>query len=174
MIDLDLESNQISDISPLMGLSNLETLNLSDNFLLLSAGSSALAIIESLQNGGTFIIFEPQNLDIFQGQRIDGFLSWKDSLWYLNYNVGFWPWIYHDEHGWQFVDSESTEEVIFVWDFGLGEWLFFNENTYRWEFLFGDNSGWIFTFGDNTPERRFFQRLDDGSLFSVPAELSRF
>jgi len=109
---------------------------------------------------------------IFGGESIDGFPGWKASSWYLNYNVDFTPWIYHDEHGWQFVSEDSTEEVIFVWDLGLGEWLFFNENTYRWMFLFGDNSGWIWTFEDNThPEWRFFQRFDDGSLFSVPAGL---
>ncbi len=110
-------------------------------------------------------------LDSFRGEPIDGFAGWMASPWYLNYNVDFWPWIYHDEHGWQFVDSGSTEDVIFVWDFGLGEWLFLNENTYRWMFLFGDNTGWIFTFDDNTLGKRFFQRFDNGSLFSVPAGL---
>ncbi len=109
--------------------------------------------------------------DIFGGESIVGFAGWKASSWYMNYNVDFWPWIYHDEHGWQFVDSGSTEEVIFVWDFGLGQWIFLNEGTYRWLFLFGDISGWIWTFGDNTPNKRFFQRFDDGSLFSVPAGL---
>ncbi len=111
-------------------------------------------------------------LDSFSGEPIDSFPGWRASPWYLNYNVDFWPWIYHDEHGWQFVDSGSIEAVIFVWDFGLGQWLFLNENTYRWMFLFGDNSGWIFTFDDNTPGRRFFQRFDNGSLFSIPAGLT--
>jgi len=37
--------------------------------------------------------------------------------------------------------------------------------------LFEENSGWIWTFKDNTPDKRFFQRIDDGSLFSVPAGL---
>ncbi len=109
--------------------------------------------------------------DTLSGVPIDGFPGWRSSPWYLNYNVDFWPWIYHDEHGWQFVDSGSTEEVIYVWDFGLGEWLFFNQNTYRWMLLHGDNKGWIWTFADNSPDRRFFQRNDDGSLFSVPAGL---
>lgn len=109
--------------------------------------------------------------DVFGGFSVDGFPGLKSSSWYLNYNVDFWPWIFHEEHGWQWVDSESTEEVIFVWDLGFGEWLYFNENTYRWMFLFGDNGGWIWTYEDNTPERRFFQRFDDGSLFSVPARL---
>ncbi len=109
--------------------------------------------------------------DVFCGEDIPGFAGWKASTWYLNYNVDFMPWIFHDEHGWQFVFGENPEEIFFLWDLGLGEWLFFNENTYRWLYLYGLDEGWIFTFFDNTPERRFFQRLEDGSLFSVPPGL---
>ena len=109
--------------------------------------------------------------DVLGGEPIAGFPGWRASSWYRNYNVDFLPWIYHDEHGWLWVDSGSTVEVIIIWDLGLGEWLFLNENTYRWMFLFGDNSGWIFTFDDNIPDRRFFQRFDNGSLFSVPPDL---
>ncbi len=110
--------------------------------------------------------------DVLGGTDIQGFQGWKGSPWYMNYNVEFWPWIFHDEHGWQFVATASTSDVIFAWDLGLGEWVFFNESSYRWIFIFGgDNAGWVFTFGDNTPDRRFFQRLDNGSLFSVPPDL---
>ena len=79
--------------------------------------------------------------DVFGGESIEGFPGWKASSWYLYYNVDAWSWIYHDEHGWQFVSENSTEAVIFLWDMGLQEWLFLNESTYRWIFLFGDNSG---------------------------------
>ncbi len=175
---LNLDNNQISDISALAGLINLRDgsfgagLRLKNNFINVTPGSAQRQNIDSLDAiDGLTVDFAPQNLNIFQGQPINGFPGWRSSSWYMNYNVDSWPWVYHDEHGWQFVDSGSTEEVIFVWDLGLGDWLFINENTYRWEFLFGDNSGWIFTFPDNTPERRYFQRSDDGSLFSVPAGL---
>ncbi len=175
-----LHNNHITDIGALAGLINLQDdflfdglgLRLQENFIDVTPGSSQRQIIDNLNAiDGLTVEFEPQNLDIFQGQTIGDFPGWKASPWYMNYNVDFWPWIFHDEHDWQFVDSGSTTEVIFVWDLGLGEWLFFNENTYRWVFLFGDNSGWIFTFGDNTPNRRYFQRSDDGSLFSVPVGL---
>ncbi len=109
--------------------------------------------------------------DVFGGVDIPDFADWKASPWYLNYNVEFLPWIYHDEHGWQFVDSGATEDVIFVYDLGLEGWIFVNEAAYRFIFLFGGpNEGWIFTFGDNFPGRRFFQRTD-GTLFSVPPDL---
>ncbi len=112
------------------------------------------------------------DLDVFSGVDIPGFSGWKASSWYKNYNVDFWPWIYHDEHGWQFVDAGSTAAVTFVFDLGLDSWVFINEGAYRWIFVFGGpNAGWIFTFGDNSPDSRFFQRLDDGSLFSIPPGL---
>ena len=171
---LDLEYNQISDISALIGLTELSQLDVSHNHLFLGENSQALADIDNIRNTGrrsTFVTFEPQNLDIFQGQPINGVPGWLASSWYLDYNIEFWPWIYHDEHGWQFVDPRSTEEVIFLWDLGLGQWIFLNENSYRWIFIFGaENAGWVFTFSDNKPGRRFFQRLD-GSLFSVPPDL---
>lgn len=109
--------------------------------------------------------------DVFGGTDIAGVPGWKSSPWYLAYNIDFWPWIFHKEHAWQFVFDVSTPESIFLFDFGLGEIIFLNESTYRWIFLYGDAPGWIFTFEDNTPDSRFFQRGDDGSLFSVPAGL---
>ena len=108
--------------------------------------------------------------DVFGGTDIPGFPGWKSSPWYRNYNIENWPWIFHDEHGWQFVSVNSTANVIFLFDLGLQEWVFLNANTYRWQFLFSDTPGWIWTFGDNTPALRFFQRLDDGSLFSIPPD----
>ncbi len=108
--------------------------------------------------------------DVFGGVDIDGFAGWKASAWYLNYNVDHWPWIYHDEHGWQFVFDGSAPDTIFLFDLGLQNWIFLNRFTYRWEYLFGENKGWIFTFENNTPNLRFFQRLDDASLFSIPPD----
>ncbi len=186
-----LENNLITDIGALAGLINLQdvfiagpgplpilfeaALRLEDNFIDLTLGSAQQQIIDDLNSIYRLTVtYEPQNvdnLDIFQGQPIDGFPGWKASPWYLNYSVDFWPWIYHDEHGWQFVFEEAPEGVIFLWDLGLQEWVFLNGNTYRWLFLFGDSGGWIWCFADNTPGSRFFQRFDNGSLFSVPAGL---
>ena len=106
--------------------------------------------------------------DVLGGLPIDGFPGWHGSAWYKNYNNEMWPWIYHDEHGWQWVDDGSTIDIIFLWDLGLGEWIFLNEQTYRWLYLFSQNFGWIFTFENNTAGSRFFQRFDDGSIFSIP------
>ena len=110
-------------------------------------------------------------LDVFGGVDIPGFPGWKESSWYKNYNVDFLPWIFHDEHGWQFLDAGATADVTFLYDLGLEGWIFVNEAAYRFIFLYGGpNEGWIFTFGNNKPGSRFFQRTD-GTLFSVPPDL---
>ncbi len=106
--------------------------------------------------------------DVFSGADIPDFPNWKSSPWYANYNNEFWPWIYHDEHGWQYVFDNGNPAAIFVFDLGLQEWVFLNESSYRWQYVFGDTPGWIFTFPNNTPENRTFMRLDDGSQFTIP------
>ncbi len=117
------------------------------------------ASLEDLNRPGNF----------FGSTEIDGFPGWRASPWYGNYNVDFYPWIFHDDHGWQFVsETASSEASIFLYDLGLGQWLYFSSETYRWMFMFGPNEGWIWTFSDNPPGTRNFQRLDDGTLFTVP------
>ncbi len=104
----------------------------------------------------------------------DIFNGWPDgeniyvSPWFGSYNTEFFPWIYHQEHGWQFIFESSAKDVVFLWDMGLQEWIFTNAESSRWIYLYGDNPGWLWTFEGNTPQRRFLQRLDDGSIFSVP------
>lgn len=106
--------------------------------------------------------------NFFGSGEINGFPGWRSSPWYGNYNVDNYPWIYHDDHSWQFVSEFSSENAIFLFDLGLGEWLYLSSDTYRWMYMFGENPGWIWAFSDNPPGIRIFQRFDDGSLFSVP------
>ncbi len=124
---------------------------------------------ESVDSDTATVTVEGGGLDVFGGEPIDGFPNWRASTWYKNYNVEFWPWIFHDEHSWQFVFDGSTTNGIFLFDLGLENWIFLTESTYRWEYLFSETPGWIFTFDDNTavPYRRFFQRGDDNSIFEV-------
>ncbi len=147
-------------------------LRLQNNFINVAPGSPQRQIIDNLNTiDGLTVEFEPQKVDVFLGQPIDGLPGWLASSWYLDYNIDYWPWIFHDEHGWQYVASSSTSDVIFLWDLGLEQWVFLNEDSYRWLYLYGPNEGWIYALGDNASGRRFFQRLDNGSLFSVPPDL---
>lgn len=107
--------------------------------------------------------------NFFGSTEIDGFPGWRSSPWYGNYNVDFYPWIFHDDHGWQYIsEGASSEAGIFLFDLGIGQWLYFSSDTFRWMYMFGAEEGWIWTFSDNPPGSRNFQRLDDGTLFSVP------
>lgn len=167
---LNLRDNQINDLTALLGMVNLASLDLRGNFLDIKEGSETWTIIETFQNNGTEVLFDPQKFDPFESLPFAGSPGWRESSWYLNYNVDMWPWIYHNEHGWQFVYEGTPSGVIFLWDLGLQEWLFFNKNTYPRMYLFGADEGWIWTLEGNTPNSRFFQRFKDGSRFSIPTE----
>ncbi len=165
----DLEDLGINDVE--LTLSNVTTLLIrNDAIEPVSPGKHAPHVLATVGIDNIHAM-DSMPSDIFSGTAIAGFPGWRDSPWYSSYNIEFWPWIFHKEHSWQFVFDGSTTDAIFLFDLGLGEFIFLNENTYRWIFLYGDALGWIFTFEDNSPEMRFFQRGDDGSLFSVPAGL---
>lgn len=107
--------------------------------------------------------------DPFGGEEISGFPGWNESPWYETYLTDLWPWIFHQQHGWQWVNPGSDSDSIFLWDSGLSEWLFLNEASYRWFFLFGQNSGWVWSFPNTVggTGERFFARADSGCLFSA-------
>ncbi len=113
-------------------------------------------------------------MDVFLGVDIEGFPGWKASPWYKNYFAGFWPWIYHDESGWQFVSSASLEEKIFVWDLGIGKWAFLNEESWRFMYIFSRSpflpEGYYFSFAGNTPALRFFEN-PEGEIISIPISI---
>ena len=122
-------------------------------------GIAAYELVDKYFNGWDIFSGWPQGENLY------------DSPWYGTYSTDYFPWIYHREHGWQYLFEGSAKEAIFLWDLGLQEWIYVNSKTYRWVYLYGGNPGWLWTFEDNTPERRFFQRLDDGSVFSIPEGL---
>ena len=142
-------------------------LEVSTAFLILSPGAD----INGTPFAGNGPVVVVPEADVFGGVPISGFPEYRASPWYLNYNIEALPWIYHDEHGWQFIDAGSTEEVIFLYDLDLADWLFVNEANYRFFYLFSDNPGFIFSFDDNVSGRRFFQRADNGEIFSRPEGL---
>jgi hypothetical protein len=76
---------------------------------------------------------------------------WYGTLW--DPAEGF---IYHAEHGFQFVFGESAEVGLWFFDASL-DWLWTNETTYPW-FFFPRFGSWIlFEQGTVFPNRRFFE-----------------
>ena len=67
---LDLSGNSIHDISALGSLA-LTSLDVSDNYLDLTAGSSDMAVIAALQGAGCTVTYEPQNLVAVSGVTLN-------------------------------------------------------------------------------------------------------
>ncbi len=112
------------------------------------------------------VAFDRPFPDPFGGEEIADFPGWNASPWYDDYFTDLWPWVYHSQHGWQWVNLENGPQGIFLFDLGLNEWIFLNENTYRWFFLFGDTPGWVWSFPDGNPVERFFVRANSDCIFS--------
>lgn len=109
------------------------------------------------------------SVDPFRAEPIaDAPAGWVASPWYGAYNTTFAPWIYHAEHGWQFLGDMTASMGTFIFDLGLEAWLFVQEESYRFVYFFGAaQAGWIYTFPDNTPDSRFFAWAETGEIFSL-------
>ncbi len=52
--------------------------------------------------------------DPFGGVPLGG--EWYFSEWYGIYNSTFYPWIFHAQHGWQYIFVTETEGEYFIYD----------------------------------------------------------
>jgi len=84
---------------------------------------------------------------------LDG--GWNFSPYYGYYNDQSFPWIYHDQHGWQYVSFEGRGDMSnWIWDLSLG-WLWISENAYP--FIYSANLGWLYYDTSSFAPRWFFQ-----------------
>ncbi len=111
-------------------------------------------------------------VDVLGGTDITSVPGWRRSPWYGDYYVGSYPWIFHNEHGWQWIYPGSTSDIVYIFDHGFDQWLFTNESVYRFMFVFGPpgEEAWIWSFPDNTPELRHFFNFGTDQLFSIPPQ----
>ena len=91
--------------------------------------------------------------------------DWWSSAWYGAFNIAFAPWIFHAQHGWQFIFEDSTPESIFLFDLSADDWLFTDAMLYPNLFNFDSNS-WIFYFVGTSGPREFVD-LQSGEFFNV-------
>ena len=56
------------------------------------------------------------------GSQVDEFSGWWQSSWFGLYNGQFYPWVYHQNLGWVYVNSGSSE----------GSWLYHNRLGWMW------------------------------------------
>ena len=85
--------------------------------------------------------------------------GWKHVDWLGDITDNYFPWIYHADHGWMFVDAEDTSEVK-LWSESLGWWLT-SKDLYP-TFYSLDLNDWL-TFQENDSVEREFVR-SDGSI----------
>lgn len=70
-----------------------------------------------------------------------------DSEWHSSWWGFFWlgefesHWIWHDDHGWVFVEYTSTDDNFIYWDSNAGGWFYTTNNYYPWIWSF-DNNQW--------------------------------
>ena len=82
--------------------------------------------------------------------------GWKHVDWLGDITDNYFPWIYHADHGWMFVDAEDTSEVK-LWSESLGWWLT-SKDLYP-TFYSLDLNDWL-TFQENDAVEREFERSD--------------
>lgn len=91
------------------------------------------------------------------GNYYDG---WCQSQWYGWLYAGFWPWIYHMNHGWQFAHGPGELSVI-LYDVRLG-WLWTKAGYYPFIYRFADGKWYWFDQTTSAPIRRFRDFSDGG------------
>ena len=107
--------------------------------------------------------------DIFSGGPDLGG-GWHFSEWFGFYNVNFYePWVFHLEHVWMFVTTESTTEStpesMFLYDLSSEGWFFTDSTQYPNMFSFA-RSAWVFYFKETAGPRNFVD-LGSGEFFDL-------
>ena len=97
------------------------------------------------------------------GETVDLGEGWMRSDWLDDFNTGFFPWIFHAQHGWTFVSEESAPDSVFLFDLSTEGWFFTSSAIYPNLFNFGRNS-WVFYF-EGTAGPRQFVDLQSGEFF---------
>ena len=91
--------------------------------------------------------------------------DWFRSAWWGDFNIAFFPWIFHAQHSWMFVFDGSMADSVFLFDLVSEAWFWTNATSYPNLFSFGRNS-WVFYFQDTSAPRQFVD-LQSGEFFGL-------
>lgn len=75
--------------------------------------------------------------------------GWYGWFWF------FTPWIYHAEHGWQYLSADGPG-TVYAWDFGLGGWIWTSQGHYPWLYDFAGDGRWLYYLPGGSPGQRQF------------------
>lgn len=81
--------------------------------------------------------------------------SWAHSSWYGWFEFASYPYVYHLEHGWQYV-AQADQDGASVYDYGLASYLMVNRASYPWIYKYGKNASWYFYFQGGQAGNRWF------------------
>ena len=103
-------------------------------------------------------------VDPFEGVDLEG--GFLFSEWYGIYNPTFFPWVFHVNHGWQFVFPIEVGEV-FLFDL-ICQDFWWTTSAFSSLTLFSiDLNNFIFYFRDTANPRQFVN-LSTGEFFTKP------
>lgn len=86
-----------------------------------------------------------------EAARLDGGWAWLG--WFGFFNFDFYPWIYHENHGFLYPFGTSTDNLVF-WDAAMGSFWWTSESQYPYIYRFPD-SAWLWYSSGTTPNRWF-------------------
>jgi len=97
--------------------------------------------------------------------------GWVHSAWYGTFNSWFYPWIVHEEHGYQWVlETEASEGAFYLYDMEMA-WLFTGSAYYPDIYAFAlDGGGTWLTYLEGSSQPRFLYRYDTAMWISIPAD----
>ena len=109
----------------------------------------------------------PLESDAFDGIDIPSAPGWKSSPWYSAYNADFWPWIFHAEHGWQYIFETEVHGEVFIYDLESQAYWWASSAFEPLTFFSFDRGSFNFYFGGTTGPRQFVD-LQTGDFWSIP------
>ncbi len=96
--------------------------------------------------------------------------GWQFVPWLGYLTDDYFPWIYHSDHGWLYVDAEDTSDLRF-WSETLG-WWFTSKDLYP-TFYSYDLGDWLTFDSESSEVERSFMR-SDGSIITASNTGFRF
>jgi hypothetical protein len=100
-------------------------------------------------------------------------LSWADvgagnENWYTSSFYGtfyssdaYGQWIWHCDHGWQYIAAKSTQNEIYIWDDDSCGWFFTEKDWYPVEYSY-DTDAWYYLYGSESYRGLCWDYANDG------------
>ncbi|MEX0332380.1 MAG: fibronectin type III domain-containing protein [Puniceicoccaceae bacterium] len=88
--------------------------------------------------------------------------NWLNLGWFGWFKETSAEWIYHAEHGNQYV-SGTSQASLFLYDVETAGWFWTSNSVYPYLYRFGTNQGWYWYYRNAEPGNRWFKRMSDSA-----------